>query len=54
MNAWKKRERELNAKALAAKRGRLVHALLVPKVVKDKEGKEQVVLIGNTYVKEKK
>ena len=49
MNAWKKRERELNAKAKAAKRGKLVHASLVPVEVKGK-----VVLIGNTYVKEKK
>lgn len=53
MSAWKKRERELNAKALAAKRGRLVHQSLVPQVIKVK-GEEQIILVGNTYRKEKK
>lgn len=48
MNEWKKRERELNAKAKAAKRGKLVHPSLVEVMHKGR-----LVLVGNTYRKPK-
>lgn len=48
MNDWKKRERELNAKAKAAKRGKLIHPSIVPVMYKGQQH-----WVGNTYRKPK-
>lgn len=46
MNEWKKRERELNAKYEASKKGKLIHQSFVPVMYKGRQR-----WVGNTYRK---
>lgn len=48
MSEWKKRERELNAKAKAAKKGTMFHLSHVPVMYKGQQH-----WVGNTYRKSK-
>ena len=50
---WKDKERELNARAKMVSKGTLFHLSTVPTQVKDAEGNEKVIMVGNTYRKPK-